>query len=246
MMCYNIMMINSYSDLESKLISEREEIHNKIVDTFRDLAIECHLFGSIARGDSDPYSDIDIWFTFEDNNIQNVVENRLKYFSKIGEIVHTCEAPQNSPIDGKYSCLLFKTQRGIVCVDFYFCPLSTSFVAKDSKKIFGDIDLPKGEIDLNPQKVSIDEDYRIDFFISFIFGGIKKLARKDEKPFDGILREYSYFQERYNIEIKPLGEVEESFKTLRTIISNTMKVSNERQRLTLIKIGDFLEQVELN
>jgi predicted nucleotidyltransferase len=239
-------MTKTYSDFESNLVLKREELSQKIIDTFRDLAIECHLFGSTARGDSDSYSDIDIWFTFEDKNIQTVIEKRLEYFSKIGKIVLIQEAPQNSPIGGKYSCVLFKIEDYIIHVDFYFCPLSTSFITKDSKKIFSDIDLPKGEIGLNPQKVLVDKNYRIDFFIAFVFGGIKKLVRNDEKPLNYVLREYSYLRDRYDIKVEPLIETKHSFETLKIIISNIMKVSNEKQRLSLVKISDFLKQVELN
>ncbi len=239
-------MINNYSNFEFNLVSEKEEVYQKIIDIFHDLAMECHVFGSIARGDSDPYSDIDICFTFKDENMQNVLKKRLEYFSKIEEIVHICEAPQNSPVNGKYSCVLFKTQHSIVHVDFYLCPLSTSHTTKEGKKIFGDIDLPIRELELNPKKVLVDKNYRIDFFLTFIFGGIKKLLRDNKEPLQDIFKEYSYLQDRYDIKVEPLIETSHSFETLKTIISNIMQVSNEKQRFALLEISDFLEQVEVN
>lgn len=48
------------------LVSTREEILKKLGNLFIDSAIEAHVFGSVARGDADFYSDIDIWFTFKD------------------------------------------------------------------------------------------------------------------------------------------------------------------------------------
>jgi hypothetical protein len=52
-------------------------------------------------------------------------------------------------------------------VDLYLCPSVNSFITSESKKLFG-IDLPLNEMGLNPQKVKVDEDYRVDFLICFI------------------------------------------------------------------------------
>ena len=48
--------------LENDLISSRNIVLEKTLEVFKGKAVECHISGSLARGDSDAYSDIDIWF----------------------------------------------------------------------------------------------------------------------------------------------------------------------------------------
>lgn len=237
-------MQNTQSDFEGNLTAERNELLDKLVSVFRDLVLEGHLVGSMARGDSDPHSDIDIWFTLSDTEAESIISTRFDVYSKVGEIVHICEAPQNSPINGKFSGILFRTENGIIHADISLCPQSTSFITKESRTIFGGIDLPDGVLGLNPHKVSVDGDYRIDFMVCMIFGGIKKIVRKEESALKDVLLEYNYLEDRYNIKTGELSDLGHSFNTLREVISNIVKISNERQATALIEILNFLEKVE--
>jgi predicted nucleotidyltransferase len=211
--------------MENNLILVRENILDKLQNTFKDKAIECHVFGSMVRGDTDAYSDIDVWFTFDDNDYDEIYKNRLQYYSQIGEIIHICEPPQNAPVGGVHSALFVKTNPDMIsAVDVYLCPHSTSFVTKEAKKLFG-IDPLLGEISYNPKKVTVDKDYRIDFFICFIFNTIKKLARNKPSPLDDVIREYKNLYNSYGIEVEPLADEKQSFDTLERIILNVQKVS---------------------
>lgn len=232
--------------MENNLILARENILNKTLDVFRDKAIECHIFGSVARGDADAYSDIDIWFTFNDDEFYKIHKNRSQYYNLIGKLLHICEPPQNAPVGGVHSALLIKSNSDIISmVDVYLCPLSTSFVTKEARKIFG-IDLPLGEISLNPKKVAVNEDYRIDFFICFVFNTIKKLVGTKSSPFDDVIREYKYLYKNYNIAVEPLKSEDQNFSTLEKIIENTKKVANEKQKEILAEIRDFGKVVLTN
>lgn len=232
------------SHFHRHLIRARDQALNDAQKVFQDKAIESHMFGSVARRDSDPYSDLDVWFTVKDEDIEAILAHRLKYYSQIGKIVHVCEAPQNRPINGIHSSVLYKNYAGLLGVDLYICPKSTSFLTKDSKKVFGEIDLPQGELSYNPNKVVVDETYRIDFIIGFTFTAIKYLIRKKPDALDGLFREYDSLGERYEIKVEPLISRENSFETLRQIIANLKKVGNERQNNALSEIVEFSFKVE--
>lgn len=232
--------INTSENLESA----REEKLLLIQKVFKDVAVEGHLFGSIARGDTDAFSDIDIWLVIKDEDVSDTLGKRFEYYAKVGEVVHIVEPPQNSPIGGVQSAVLYKTQTGLLIVDYSLCPQSTAFITKESKKLFGEIDLPIGEAGFNSQKVAVPESYRIDFFIGFIFNGIKKIIRKDVDRFDHMLKEYEYLSSRYNLPITPLENKEPTFTTLKEIIKNVYGLSTEKQKGALLEIENFMEKVE--
>ncbi len=224
--------------MEADLILVREDLFKKLETLFEGKAIEAHLFGSVARGDADAYSDIDIWFTFKDEEYDETYKDRFEHYKLLGGIIHSHEAPQNAPINGIHTALLVKTGEVITVIDIYLCPLSTSYITAEGKKLFG-IDIPLGIVGFNPQKIKVDKDYRINFMICFIFGTIKKLARSKEDPLGGVLREYEHLYKDYNIGVDPLDSQEQSLDTLETIIENVQKVANEKQKQTLAVIQDF-------
>lgn len=230
--------------VEMYLSRRRGKLLDKITKIFEEVAAEGHVLGSVARGDSDIFSDLDVWLTFEDRNVKEVFENRLEYYSQIGDVVHVCEPPQNAPINGIQSFVLYKTKVGLIPVDYYLCPQSTSFVTKESKKLFGSIDLSIGETGLNPQKISVPESYRIDFLICFIFNSIKKIIRKDEQALDALFQQYEYLKDRYNIDVEPLIEQGHTFTTLEKVIENISKIADEKQNRTLVEISNFIKQVK--
>lgn len=222
----------------------RTQTLEKIKEIFEPLTIEAHVLGSVARGTPDPYSDLDIWITVEDSEWDNFKDNRMKYFSEIGEIIHINEAPQNAPLGGIYSTVFVKTNENILVVDFYFCPKNSAFVTSESKNLFGNIELPTGELSLNPQTVSVPETYRMDFFICFIFGTIKKLVRKVENPLEAVLQQYEKLSTKYGIPVKEIGNNMLEFETLNEIIENVKEFGTEKQKETLTKIELFLDKVK--
>ncbi|MBP9772976.1 MAG: nucleotidyltransferase domain-containing protein [Candidatus Pacebacteria bacterium] len=227
----------------SKVIGKRLE---KIKQVFESVALEAHLHGSLARDDSDNFSDVDIWITFKDEDFQSALKNRFDLYSQIGEIVHIVEPPQNAPIDGIQSNVLYKTKVGLFIVDYSLCPHATSFILQDSKKLFGNIDLPNGKLGLNPKKITVDENYRLDFFISFIFGTIKKIVRYDIEPLNGVFREYDNLVNKYGFKLKDVDIKDHSFNNLKKISSNIYEIANEKQKNAITEIGNFLKLVEEN
>lgn len=232
------------SEVEANLVLTRQHLLEKLENSFKNKAVEAHVFGSVARGDADAYSDIDIWFTFNDSDYEDVYKNRFEYYNQIGNNIHHCEAPQNAPIDGVHTALLVEENGNIVVIDIYLCPLSTAYITDDGKKLFG-LDLPKGTIGYNPNKIKVDENYRIDFFIGFIFNSIKKLARKNDSPLEAVLYEYQNKFIDSNITITPLVSKEQNLDTLESIIENVHKIANDKQKKTLVIIRDFARKILL-
>lgn len=227
---------------ENDLILSRNIIFKKIIEVFKEKAIEGHISGSLSRGDSDAYSDIDIWFTFNDNGFDKIKEDRLKYYYSIGEIIHICEPPQNAPINGIHSALIIKNNQSLIMVDLYLCPLANSFITSESKKFFG-LDLPLGDIGLNPQKIKVSEDYRVDFLICFIFNAIKKIKRNAESPMGDLVREYNNLGKNYDFKIEQIKCNEQTPDILKSIINNIQKVANERQKNILTLIHNFAQEI---
>jgi predicted nucleotidyltransferase len=62
----------------------------------------------MARGTADEFSDVDVWLTFRNEDMTQALENRFEYYAQIGGIVHIVEPPQNSPVGGIQSTVLYK------------------------------------------------------------------------------------------------------------------------------------------
>lgn len=227
----------------SRVIKKRIK---QISKAFDGDALEAHLLGSYARNAADDFSDVDIWFTFKDDVFENVLARRFDLYTAGGDILHICEPHQNAPINGKFSTVLYKTKTGLFIVDYYLCPESSSFITSESKNLFGDIQLPVGELGLNPQGVVVDKDYRINLFVCFIFNSIKKLVRKVDLPLEALLREYGYLWERYDIPVQKIENPSHTFTQLLQISENLKEVANDAQKKVLIEIEDFAKLVQKN
>jgi len=220
----------------------QEKLVNDIVGLFKDEAVEAHLFGSMARGTNDALSDIDIWFTFEDSDIERILENRFEKYSQIGEIVLSNEMQNSFPLDGVQTAVLYKIDDELIRVDYYLCPLSSSRVLPDSKILFEKKKVEVGEIIPETKRTPRDLSDRVSFFISMCFVGIKKVVRKDEVFIDFLIEEFK----KYEKEIPDLADIpkEMSFDTLKKALAILDTVSNPEQKNAIVEINKFLTKVE--
>jgi predicted nucleotidyltransferase len=94
------------------------------------------LFGSLARGDADDLSDIDLWVVVSDEHIAEVVAARREYVSQLGEPLLIEEAPQNAPVSGAYLLVLYPGEAGPQQVDWYWQPRSDARVPQKVRVLF--------------------------------------------------------------------------------------------------------------
>ncbi|HEY1041579.1 MAG TPA: nucleotidyltransferase domain-containing protein [Candidatus Paceibacterota bacterium] len=224
---------------------DRERVLALIKETFEPIAAEAHILGSVARGNPDPYSDLDIWITFKDEEFVSVMEKRIELFEKVGNILRVIEPHQNAPINGIFSAVIYRTEDRLLSVDFYLCPESSSFITNESKNLFGNDSLMQmGTLGLNPQDAVLTKEYNIDFCSGFLFGAIKKLVRHDENPLEGLRREYRYLKDRYDIPVKEIGIISDTFEGLYQIAENIKEVANDRQKNFIEEVEKFAKLVE--
>lgn len=205
-------------------------------------AVHAFIFGSIARGTNDALSDVDIWMTFEDNDIKEAIEKRFEAYSTFGEIVLWHEMQNNFPLNGIQTAIIYKIEDELVRVDFYLCPLSSSRVLPDSKILFGNIKVEEGNIIPETKSTPRGLSDRVTFFLCMCFNGIKKVVRNDPAFIDFLLSEFK----KYEKEIPQLSDVprEATFGTIRKSLEILDTVSNQEQKRAIVEIGKFMTKVE--
>lgn len=219
-----------------------ERTIDNIVDFFKDEAIEAHVFGSIARGTNDALSDIDIWITFKDDEIQKVIENRMSSYAKFGEIILLHELQNNFPLNGIQTAIIYKIDDELIRVDFYLCPFSSSRVLPGSKILFEKKTIEVGNIIPETKMTPRDIFDRITFFISMCFNGIKKVVRKDMAFIELLLNEFK----KYEKEIPELSTIQKecSFDMIKKSLVILDIISNPEQKSAINEINRFLIKVE--
>ncbi|HEX8591205.1 MAG TPA: nucleotidyltransferase domain-containing protein [Candidatus Paceibacterota bacterium] len=231
--------------LEKSLVSCREEMLVKITEYFRPLALEAHVFGSIGKNTSDSLSDVDIWITFTDEETPTEIERRFETYDRFGEVVLFHEAQQNFPLNGNYSLVLYKTGAGLLQVDFFFAPLSSSRVGDGSKVFFEKTPIERGEMIYDHKRVKKGPEDRVNFLLCMCFIGVKKIVRKKIQFIDFLVTEYlklkaDSFPQLVNIQNG--GDSE----TLLKVLDGLSVVSDEPQKKAGRAISDFLVKVEVS
>lgn len=214
----------------------------EIVDLFKDTAIEAHVFGSIAKGTNDALSDIDIWITFKDEEIEQVLENRMTSYAKFGEIILLHEMQNNFPLNGIQTAVLYKIEEELIRVDFYLCPLSSSRILPDSKVLFEKQKIQVGSIIPETKRTPRDISDRITFFIFMCFNGIKKVVRGDAAFTDFLISEFK----KYEKDIPELMTVprESTFEMIKKSLDVLNKVSNKEQKNAIFEVRFFMKKIE--
>jgi hypothetical protein len=169
------------SDFRAARATTRAKLLERVETVLREnSALAAHLLGSLGRGRFDEFSDVDVWATFADDAIDDIVRRRGSLYAQVGPVLLCQEAPQNSPLGGIYNGVMYASAAGPHQVDFYLAPLRTSRVATDAATLFETTPIPRGawilDVDARPTDSPSD---RIDFLISMTFIGVKKLMRDD-------------------------------------------------------------------
>jgi hypothetical protein len=219
-----------------------ENVVQEVIHYFKEKAIEGHIFGSIARGTNDALSDIDLWLTFEDTEIQHILEGRFVTYAQFGEIILLHEMQNNFPLDGIQTAILYKIGGELIRVDWYLCPISSSRILPDSRILFENKKVEVGNIIPETKRSPRDTSDRITFFISMCFNGIKKVVRNEPAFMDFLIEAFK----KYEKEIPELSTIpkESTFNTIRKSLEILTTVSNQEQKKAISEIEQFMTKVE--
>jgi hypothetical protein len=93
------------------------------------------LFGSLARGDVDELSDVDLFVALPDGNA-NELDRVDVWLGELGELCRWREDPYNAPDGGRYLEAVYPADPIPVVVDSYWQPISASVLAADTRVLF--------------------------------------------------------------------------------------------------------------
>lgn len=228
-------------------IEGREILFQKIIETLKSFdPVAIHQFGSGRYGYQDEFSDFDLWVTFPDDKIAGIVQNRKELFSKVSPILVKSDAPQNAPIGGSYTLVLYETDHGIFHVDYYLAPKSGSNIRQDAKHIYGEDTLPRGEWILDREAVGkwtpehvYDQMLAMSYIMNkaIVRGGWNIDMAKYLKDL------YKDYQEITNITLPTLPESAD-FKFIETLYKIILPYGNENQQKAVKKLKDYSQTVE--
>ena len=225
-----------------------EDLELRIISTFsKKRTVAIHQFGSAAKGKEDEFSDKDLWITFEDKALNKVIEERDNLYSSIGRVVIKFEPPQNAPSGGIYSLVIHETNYGLFHVDYYLVSKSKTKILPESKVIFGDDILPRGDWFEDQEKLKIpglkSPASRIDFLICMSFIGVKYVVRKIKPFLDFLIKEYNTNRSEYFPELEEIKNGYD-FETVRFILDQHYSIAGEQQEAAIEKVKVYLSETE--
>lgn len=244
---------NRKEDAREEFKKRRKEgsqvLDQKIITTFsKKGAIAIHQFGSVAKGKEDEFSDKDLWITVLDDDLDKIVEERDGLYLSMGEIVIKFEPPQNAPPGGMYSMVIHKTDFGLYHIDYYLVSKSKTKILPESKVIYGDDSLPRGDW-FEDQKTSNipglnSSASRIDFLICMSFIGVKYVVRQGKPFLDFLVQEYNKNKSEH---FPGLPELENGydFKTVRFILDQHYSVADAKQKAAIEQVKEYLSEIEV-
>jgi predicted nucleotidyltransferase len=94
------------------------------------------LWGSLARGDADEWSDVDFVATVKDESVPDILDELGRTESLYGRSLISLQMPQDG-VDGGGVVSVTYLQSGLpLHVDWYICPLSVGVPVRDTKPLF--------------------------------------------------------------------------------------------------------------
>jgi len=229
--------------MKEKLIQTRNQLIENIKNVYQDMYQLSFLTGSLSGDHSDALSDIDVWLVADEEKINHLIEKRFDHYNEIGEVVHFCEPPHHSPINGMASSVIYNTDGILTEVDYYICSDKVAKFIKNAKVLFGEVNIPEGFPENNTEKRILSETYRLDFFLFLAFVAVKKTYRNDKKYLDMFSDVYKKLKTDYDLIDLPEIENNYDFKTLYKYIQAVEGKVTDKQKEFLKDIENFIKMV---
>lgn len=234
-------------EFKQNMIEGRKQLLEKIVDTFKSLnPIAIHQFGSGSTGFRDEFSDLDIWVTFKDSEIEYVLPKLKSIFKSISPILVRHYSKTWSPIGGSANQLIHDTKVGLFIVDYYISKLSETSIPEDSVLLYGSDNVNRGEWKINKNvKDSHTLKSDINWALNTIFISAKGIVRHWDNPdfVNNLKIAHQKFRKRHKNKIKR-RKIALSFKFDYRLLSDLYPIANQKQKKAISKIKNYLTQVE--
>jgi predicted nucleotidyltransferase len=163
--------------------AERDELLASVVKLLAsdERVVAAWLYGSLGRGDADPWSDIDLWVVVADEHIDEIAEGRHNYVTRLGQPLIVVDAPQNAPAGGAFLSVVYgDLPGGPQHVDWTWQARRDALVPHDARVLFDRGDLPVADA---PQSLAPGErvkqaEKQISFFWMMVPVAAKAIARR--------------------------------------------------------------------
>ena len=176
---------------------ERAELLKRIDQSIRsDCCVRAAwLTGSVARGEDDALSDLDLFIVVADNSIDDFVDRRRIHAAGPARPILLMDNLANAPVGGAYLLALYEGQAGPQQVDWFWQAESTAHRPDDGKVLFDRAGLPvmpgaqwQGTFHrsrgppLGPNPSLVDVlTHKFAFFWAMTFIAAKYIARRNRK-----------------------------------------------------------------
>ena len=104
--------------------------------------------GSIGRGETDDFSDIDLFVVVADAHLETVMAERQAFAASLPGLLYAAEAPQNRPPGGAYLGTAYDGADGPHQVDWYWQRQSAAAIPPRVRLLFDRVNLPPTETPL--------------------------------------------------------------------------------------------------
>ena len=225
----------------------REKLLNRILKVFKQFKpVAIHQFGSGAVGYKDEFSDLDLWFTFRDDEVGVIVKDQNKILKSIAPVFLKHQSKTWSPLGGSATLIIHSTEFGLFQVDYYISKFSETIIQRGALVLYGSDLLKRGEWRLNKgAKSSHTLKKDISLLLILVFISIKGIIRKWEGPdFENNIKfVYKRLQKNYGIRMKR-RRINLSFKLIYKLLVDLYPLANKVQKRSIVKIKNYAEQVE--
>lgn len=232
-------------------IKGREELLGKIIKVFKQYnPVSIYQFGSGATEYKDEFSDLDIWVTFKDDEVNEIVKNKSRIFRNISDVLLRHYSKSWSPIGGSADLVIYYTKYSLFQVDYYISKFSKTTVQYNARVLFGS-DLIKRDLsntdnwilkrDLNESQ-TLKRD--INLLLCLIFISIKGIIRKWDSPeFENTIKiVYKRIQDSSGK--TKLRRIKLSFKVIYLLLEDLYPLSDNSQKIAIDRIRDYAKEVE--
>jgi predicted nucleotidyltransferase len=118
--------------------SERNDLIQKLTEYLRqdETIMAVWIAGSIARGEDDWLSDIDIYVAVADESIESVVRDRHEFAARFSNPTLSMDHMRNAPPEGAYLLVHYPGQFGPQHVDWFWQPESLASIPDNGRLLF--------------------------------------------------------------------------------------------------------------